>query len=153
MPFFNTVEACRMATHTLAIEGGVFVLLASSTQTEKGLKANGLLGAETTVSAEGAPGETPHTAVVGGGFTAVIAPDGRALTEPVPVDWEGLVYCELDFEEIYRAKQWVDPVGHYSRPDLFTLVVRGETRRHVETEGEVNGEGFEHVDRFVGLEE
>ncbi|KAL2826616.1 carbon-nitrogen hydrolase [Aspergillus cavernicola] len=114
MPFFNTVEACRMATHTLAVEGGVFVLLASSIQTEKGLGANGLI--KPVVEGE----EIPHTAATGGGFTVVIAPDGRALTEAVPADWEGLVYCELDFEEIYRAKQWVDPVGHYSRPDIFT---------------------------------
>lgn len=78
---FNTVEACRMATHTLAIEGEVFVLLASMTQSEKGLKANGLDNGV-------APGEElPHTAVKGGGFTVIIAPDGRALTEPVPVDW------------------------------------------------------------------
>ncbi|KEY71448.1 hypothetical protein S7711_10114 [Stachybotrys chartarum IBT 7711] len=100
MPFFNTVKACRMATHTVAIEGGVFVILASMTHSEK---------------------------VKGGGFTAIIAPDGRALTEPVPVDWEGLVYCDLDFEEIYKAKQWVDPVGHYSRPDIFNLTVSNES--------------------------
>ncbi|KAI9372768.1 carbon-nitrogen hydrolase [Aspergillus egyptiacus] len=148
---FNTVEACRMATHTLAIEGGVFVLLASSTQTEKGLEANGLPSTDQRLSTEGQPGEQPHTAVVGGGFTAVIAPDGRALTDTVPTDWEGLVYAELDFDEIYRAKQWVDPVGHYSRPDLFTLNVRGGVRRHVEKEADEDG--YEHVMRFPELEE
>ncbi|KAK7414951.1 hypothetical protein QQX98_006276 [Neonectria punicea] len=145
MPFFNTVEACRMATHTLAIEGGVFVLLASMTQSEKGLKANGLDGGV-------APGEElPHTAVKGGGFTVVIAPDGRALTEAVPVDWEGLVYCDLDFDEIYKAKQWVDPVGHYSRPDVFSLVVRNDIKRHVTTDA-VDAE-YCHVSRFPQMED
>lgn len=111
MPFFNTVDACRMATLTLAIEGGVFVLLAFMTQSEKGLETNGLLQT-------GTGSEPPHTAVTGGGFTVVIAPDGRALTQPVPADWEGLVYCDLDFDEIYKAKQWVDPVGHRGRTSL-----------------------------------
>ncbi|KAL4793194.1 carbon-nitrogen hydrolase [Aspergillus venezuelensis] len=156
MPFFNTVEACRMATHTLAVEGGVFVLLASSIQTSKGLKANGLIPSEdiATVSASvnSSAKEKPHTAVTGGGFTEVIAPDGRSITDPVPTDWEGLVYAELDFDEIYRAKQWVDPVGHYSRPDIFTLLVRGETRRHVERE-DTGSDGFEHVARFPELED
>ncbi|KAJ5758169.1 carbon-nitrogen hydrolase [Penicillium nucicola] len=152
MPFFNTVEACRMATHTLAVEGGVFVLLASSIQTEKGLKANGLVSEDdAAVVNDKGEKETPHTAVTGGGFSVVIAPDGRALTKPVPADWEGLIYCDLDFDEIYRAKQWVDPVGHYSRPDIFTLMVRNETRRHVELDSV--GDGFEHVQRFPELEE
>jgi nitrilase len=145
MPFFNTVEACRMATHTLAIEGGVFVLLASMTQSEKGLKANGLDNG----AAQGE--ELPHTAVKGGGFTVVIGPDGGALTEPVPADWEGLVYCDLDFDEIYRAKQWVDPVGHYSRPDIFSLMVRNEVKRHVLTDA-VDAE-YSHASRFPQLEE
>ncbi|KAL5342158.1 carbon-nitrogen hydrolase [Aspergillus crustosus] len=156
MPFFNTVESCRMATHTLAVEGGVFVLLASSIQTEKGLKANGLLP-ETDDSSSAATGiphvDAPHTRVTGGGFSVVIAPDGRALTEPVAADWEGLIYAELDFEEIYRAKEWVDPVGHYSRPDIFTLQVRSQTRAHVEVEALSEGKGFEHVARFPELEE
>lgn len=145
MPFFNTVEACRMATHTLAIEGGVFVLLASQVQTDKGMQANGMVD-------KAEPGEEiSHAAVRGGGFSVVIAPDGRALTEPVPADWEGLVYCDLDFDEIYRAKQWVDPVGHYSRPDLFTLVVQNETKRHVKTET-LDSE-YDHVSRFPELED
>ncbi|KAL4885706.1 carbon-nitrogen hydrolase [Aspergillus karnatakaensis] len=161
MPFFNTVESCRMATHTLAVEGGVFVLLASSIQSEKGLKANGLLPApipgkgDTHEVVSETNIEPPHTRVTGGGFSVVIAPDGRTITEPVAEDWEGLIYAELDFEEIYRAKQWVDPVGHYSRPDVFTLQVRSQTRRYVEVEsGNTSGsEGFEHVGRFPELEE
>ncbi|CAK7237066.1 hypothetical protein SBRCBS47491_009850 [Sporothrix bragantina] len=148
MPFFNTVEACRMATHTLAIEGGVFVLLASMVQTDKGLEANGLLPSSKDVE-----GEIPHTAVVGGGLTVVIGPDGRTMTEPVPVDWEGLVYAELDFDQIYRAKQWIDPVGHYSRPDIFRLQVDSQVQRHVVAADQVDADGYTHISRFPELEE
>lgn len=126
MPWFNTVDSCRMVTHTYAVESGAFVLLASHTQSQKGLVANGLVGD----LPEGA--EAPHTAVVGGGFSVIIGPDGRPLTEPVPDTWEGLIYHELDFNDIYVAKATVDPVGQYSRPDILTLQVRNKVHRHVE---------------------
>ncbi|KAL5002991.1 hypothetical protein BDV10DRAFT_181207 [Aspergillus recurvatus] len=113
-------------------------------------RERGLFSTEELLLTEGQPGEKPHTAVVGGGFTTVIAPDGRTLTEPVPTDGEGLIYTELDSDEIYRAKQRIDPLGHYSRPDLFTLNVTGEVRRHVEKEPE---DGYQHVSRLPELEE
>ncbi|KAF0323536.1 hypothetical protein GQ607_009217 [Colletotrichum asianum] len=125
MPFFNTVESCMMATHTLAVEGATFVLLASSTQTEKGLVANGLVDE----SEHAGQGEKPHTAVVGGGFSEIIAPDGRTLVKAPSPTFEGLLYGELEFDEIYIAKSILDTVGQYSRPDLFTLQVRGKLRR------------------------
>ena len=146
MPFFNSVESCRIVTHTLAIEGGTFVLLASQVQTEKGLEANGL-GKEASLDDV----DAPHTAVVGGGFSVIIAPDGRALTEPVDPKWQGILYHELDFDEIYAAKAWVDPVGHYSRPDIFSLSVNGRTHQHVVTCGIMDG--LQHDLRFPTLED
>ncbi|KAK6222527.1 hypothetical protein QIS74_04229 [Colletotrichum tabaci] len=152
MPFFNTVEPCTMATHTLAVEGATFVLLASSTQTKKGLLANGLIPEPNTdspsSSSDGTGEELPHTAVIGGGFSEIIAPDGRTLVKAPSATYDGLLYGELDFDEIYTAKSIVDTVGQYSRPDIFTLQVRGEVRRHCEYDqvGE-----FAHATRFPNL--
>ncbi|TIC94986.1 Nitrilase [Colletotrichum higginsianum] len=152
MPFFNTVEPCTMATHTLAVEGATFVLLASSTQTEKGLLANGLVPEPNTdspsSSSDGTGEELPHTAVIGGGFSEIIAPDGRTLVKAPSATYDGLLYGELDFDEIYTAKSIVDTVGQYSRPDIFTLQVRGEVHRHCEYDqvGE-----FAHATRFPNL--
>ncbi|KAJ0364063.1 hypothetical protein COL26b_012696 [Colletotrichum chrysophilum] len=144
MPFFNTVESCMMATHTLAVEGATFVLLASSTQTEKGLIANGL----TDESEHAGQGEKPHTAVVGGGFSEIIAPDGRTLVKAPSPTFEGLLYGELEFDEIYIAMSIVDTVGQYSRPDLFTLQVRSKLRRQCEYDETSN---IDHVSRFPDL--
>lgn len=144
MPFFNTVESCMMATHTLAVEGATFVLLASSTQTEKGLVANGPVDE----SEHAGEVEKPHTAVVGGGFSEIIAPDGRTLVKAPSPTFEGLLYGELDFDEIYIAKSIVDTVGQYSRPDLFTLQVRGKLRRQCEYDEISN---VDHVSRFPDL--
>lgn len=145
MPHFNAVDSCSMATQMLAVEGGAFALLASHTQSAKGLKANGL-GKEVSPNDI----DAPHTAVIGGGFSAIFGPDGRRLTEPTDPKWEGMLYAELDFNQIYIAKQWVDPVGHYSRPDIFSLKVNNVTQRHViRDEMETT---FELVSRFPQLD-
>lgn len=144
-PFFNTVDACRMATHVLAIEGGTFVLLASHTQGQRGLEANGIALADPSDEA------TPHVSAVGGGFSEIIAPDGRSLTEPVDPSWEGIIYADLDFAEIYYAKNIVDPVGQYSRPDIFRLHVDANVKRHCSYD-EPKSE-FKHASRYPDLEE
>ncbi|GJC88679.1 nitrilase [Colletotrichum liriopes] len=151
MPFFNTVEPCTMATHTLAVEGATFVLLASSTQTQKGLVANGLIpepNANVLSSSEATDEELPHTAVVGGGFSEIISPDGRTLVKAPSATYDGILYGELDFDEIYMAKSIVDTVGQYSRPDIFTLQVRGEVRRQCEYD---QVSEFAHESRFPSL--
>ncbi|KAJ5698494.1 Nitrilase [Penicillium macrosclerotiorum] len=143
-PFFNTVDACRMATHVYAIEGGAFVLLASHTQGESGLKANGLIMPDQSQDT------TPHVSTLGGGFSQIIAPDGRSLTEPVDPTFEGLLYADLDFNEIYYAKNIVDPVGQYSRTDLFTLQVDNRVKRHCVYKGEEN-DAYKHASRYPDL--
>lgn len=43
MPYYNNVEATKPMSHAYAIEGSCFVLVASHTQTELGLRANDLI--------------------------------------------------------------------------------------------------------------
>jgi nitrilase len=56
--------------------------------------------------------------IVGGGGSAILAPDGTYLAGPL---WneEGILYAELDPQLMYRARQRFDPAGHYHRPDVF----------------------------------
>lgn len=58
----------------------------------------------------------------GGGFTRIYGPEGTELAEPLPEDQEGILYADLDFSLIAIAKSAADPVGHYSRPDVFRLL-------------------------------
>jgi hypothetical protein len=44
------------------------------------------------------------------------------LAKPLPEDVEGLVTTEIDYSAITRVKAAADPVGHYSRPDVFRLL-------------------------------
>ena len=54
------------------------------------------------------------------GGSAIIAPGGKYLAEPV-YDDETILYAEIDPADLVEAKRWVDGVGHYSRPDVFRL--------------------------------
>ena len=57
----------------------------------------------------------------GGG--AILAPDGSYLAGPLHEE-EGILYAELDPSRLLAERQRFDPVGHYSRPDVFQLSVR-----------------------------
>ena len=59
----------------------------------------------------------------GGGHSAIFGPDGVKLTTNLPDTEEGIIYADLDFDDIIQSKSFVDLCGHYSRPDLLWLGV------------------------------
>ena len=58
---------------------------------------------------------------LGGGYARIYGPDGSSLASPLAPDEEGILYADVDYAHILAAKNAADPVGHYSRPDVFTL--------------------------------
>jgi nitrilase len=57
----------------------------------------------------------------GGGSSAIFGPDGRKMTKALDPTEEGILYADLDFDEITRIKMFAHCTGHYSRPDLLWL--------------------------------
>jgi len=57
------------------------------------------------------------------GNSCIISPKGKIIAGPLEAE-EGILYAEIDLNEIIEAKRMFDVVGHYSRPDVFNFSVK-----------------------------
>lgn len=56
------------------------------------------------------------------GGSVIVSPLGKVLAGPL-YGQEGIVSADLDMAEIARSKYDFDVTGHYSRPDVFQLII------------------------------
>lgn len=95
----------------IALEGRCFVLSSCQYITRMAYGADH----------ESALGDNPDTVMMRGG-SAIIDPAGKVLAGP-DFDGETILYAQADTAAIARGKYDFDVTGHYSRPDVFELVV------------------------------
>ncbi|MBP7140965.1 MAG: carbon-nitrogen hydrolase family protein [Opitutaceae bacterium] len=65
--------------------------------------------------------KNPDEAVMRGG-SVIVGPLGEILAGPV-FDEATVLYAELDNAKLVKSKMDFDPIGHYARPDIFSLKV------------------------------
>ena len=68
------------------------------------------------------------------GGSVIVSPMGEVLAGPV-YGSEAIVYAELDLSERIRGQFDLDVVGHYGRPDIFSLTVDTAKKAPVRTTG------------------
>ena len=95
----------------IALEGRCFVLTACQFLRRKDFPA----------SVRVSLGDSPDAVLMRGG-SAIVSPLGKVLAGP-SFEGETILTAELDLAEIGRGKFDFDAAGHYSRPDVFQLIV------------------------------
>jgi nitrilase len=65
------------------------------------------------------------------GQSAIVAPGGELLAGPV-YEQAQILYAKTDLAEVQASRHEFDPVGHYARPDVFSLTVDVRPRLPVE---------------------
>jgi aliphatic nitrilase len=103
-------EGAGLRTRAVAFEGKVFVLAAAGVF--DGRMTEMLCDTE----------ERRRLVASSGGNSAIVGPNGQYLAGPL-TEGEGILVAEMDLEQIIEAKIVHDVIGHYNRPDLFTLTV------------------------------
>ncbi|MEP0133408.1 MAG: carbon-nitrogen hydrolase family protein [Eudoraea sp.] len=59
------------------------------------------------------------------GNSSIIGPNGQFLAGPLEAE-EGILYADIDLQQIIKAKRMFDVVGHYSRPDVFSFNLKNK---------------------------
>jgi nitrilase len=92
-----------------------------------------VLSANQFLRREGVPAEL-HRQDMGpvliNGGSVIVSPLGEVLAGPLR-DCEGILTAELDLDDLPRARFDFDAVGHYARPDVFSLRVDESERNAV----------------------
>ncbi len=104
---------------TVALEGRCFVLSACQFMT----RANG------PKDFNPIQGDAPDAVLIRGG-SCIVSPLGKVLAGPV-FGRETVLTAELDKADITRGKYDMDVVGHYARPDVFSLSVNEDPQKIV----------------------
>ena len=108
----TATETFLLSCRNMAFEGRMYVIAAGSYFTQEMLPPDFELLDEMK--------NLPQKLCLGG--SAIIGPDGRFIAGPV-YDRETIVYGDIDLNRLSEEKMMLDNVGHYARPDVFSLRV------------------------------
>ena len=64
----------------------------------------------------------PDREWINSGNSCIVGPNGKLLAGPLEAE-EGILYADINLDDIISAKRMFDVTGHYSRPDVFNFNV------------------------------
>jgi nitrilase len=116
-PTADCSDAWQATLRHLAYEGRVFVIACCQ------VLSRAALGDDPA-----AAGFPPDAGWLMRGGSAIVAPGGDGYLAGPLYDQEGIVYADVDLDQVARAKHSLDVAGHYARPDVFELRVNRDPR-------------------------
>ncbi len=116
-------ELAHLASRHYAFEGRSFVLVAGGYMPADAVPTGFELVEAMRAGADPTGGET----VMLTGGSGVIGPDGQWIVGPLHNE-ETVIYADLDLDHVAREQYAMDIVGHYNRPDIFSLTVDARPR-------------------------
>lgn len=120
-PTADSRDTWQATLHHIACEGRCFVVGCNQFVT-KDMYPSDLPGIEEL-------NDQPEIMCRGG--SAIVSPLGDVIAGPL-YDQEGILYADLEMSEVARGKFDFDVVGHYARPDVFTLTINEEPQLPVD---------------------
>ncbi len=128
----TVVDIHQVASRSYAFEGQCFVLASGCVLSRgdalAGCRSLGETAREALPLLESMAADNDALLMRGG--SAIIAPDGSYVTEPV-FDEPCIVYGDLNLDMIAERRLTLDSDGHYSRPDIFQLTVNQAPQTNV----------------------
>jgi nitrilase len=122
--WYEESEAIRIRCQAHAFEGKIFVIASTSLMDERSFE---LLC------------QSPHKRSLMQGrnyaLTAVFGPDGRCTAGPL-VDEEGIVYADIDLDDLIMPKMMHDITGHYNQFGVLSLNLNRNPHKPLIEQGE-----------------
>ena len=115
-PTADARDTWQATMQHVAQEGRCFVLSCNQFVT-KSMYPKDLVGREDLAN---------QPEVMSRGGSVIVSPLGKVIAGPL-WDQEGCLFAELDMAEVAQGKLDFDVIGHYSRPDIFQLIVNEQS--------------------------
>ena len=81
------------------------------------------------------------------GDSVIVAPGGSIITGPLRNEY-GLLYADIDTQQVIASRRTLDVAGHYARPDIFCLHVNNQPMEPVLFEKRSNFPLLQYDQRF-----
>ena len=114
-------ERMLINVRNTAIEGGVFVISVCMVLRKESYPEDFEFQQELEDAGE----------YLSAGGSAIIGPDGSILAGPLWKE-EGILYAELDLNQVVEQSQLFDVAGHYARPDVLSLHLNATSQNVLE---------------------
>ncbi len=135
--WYEESEAIRIRVQAHAFEGKIFVIAST-----------GYMDEQTLEMVARTPEKKKLMAGKNYALSAIYGPDGSCIGGPL-IDEEGIVYADIDLDDLIIPKMMQDITGHYNQFNVFSLILNKEPHKPLIKKGEIEQKAIklDHEDK------